>query len=53
MTDPIAWLEVPPSERLDYDEPDSTHALAGGDDTEGLDEVRANPGEVVPEEALQ
>lgn len=51
--DPLDWLEVPEDEQLDYDEPDSTHALTGGDDTEDLDEIRRNPGEVVPEDELQ
>jgi len=52
MKDPHAWLEVPPEERLDVDDEDSTHALTGGDDTEGLEQIRQNPGEVVPEEEL-
>lgn len=51
--DPIAWLEVPETEQLDVDTPESTHALTGGDDTEGLDEIRKHPGRVVPEEELQ
>lgn len=51
--DPLGWLEVPEDEQLDYDEPDSTHALTGGDDTDGLDDVRRNPGDVVPEDKLQ
>ena len=46
-------FEVPPDQRLDVDDDDSTHAKTGGDDTEGMDELRRNPGRVVSEEELQ
>lgn len=38
-------------DRAEFDGEDaSDYALEGGDDTEGLDEVYENPGEVVEEE---
>jgi hypothetical protein len=51
--DPGTIFEVPEEERLDTDDEDSTHASTGGLDDDGLDDIRANPGEVVPEEDLQ
>lgn len=46
-------LWVPPEERLDVDDDESTHAKTGGLDDEDLDEFRHNfPGEVVPAERL-
>lgn len=58
MTDPIdaeyarTW-HVPAEEQLDYDDDDSTHAKTGGDDTDGLDDLRNEAGPVVPAEELQ
>lgn len=46
-------LHVPPEERLDFDDDESTHAKTGGLDDEDLDAYRRNPGEVVPEERLR
>ena len=40
-------------DRAEFDGEDaSDYALEGGDDTEGLDEVYENPGEVVEEELV-
>lgn len=44
--------EVSESERLKTDRGEGSNALEGGDDTDGLDAVYAEPGEVVPEEEL-
>lgn len=46
-------LHVPPEQRLDVDDDESTHAKTGGLDDGGLEDLRASPGEVVPEEELQ
>lgn len=45
-------LHVPPEQRLDVDDDDSTHAKTGGLDDEGLDELRSH-GNVVEERDLQ
>jgi hypothetical protein len=51
MTDTADFAHVPLEERLDRDHPDGL-ALEGGDDTDLLDTVYANPGPVVGEEQL-
>jgi hypothetical protein len=39
--------EVPEDQRLDVDEGPDSDAIEGGDDTDELDEIYANPGEFV------
>lgn len=53
MKDTGTISEVAEQLRLDVDEGEGANALEGGDDTTGLEEVYANPGEVVDEEDLR
>lgn len=51
-TEPIdtgVLAEVPEDERLSDDQGDGANALEGGDDTELLDAVYADPGEIIEE----
>jgi hypothetical protein len=41
---------VPEQLRLDVDEGFYSNALEGGDDTDGLEEIYANPGELIDED---
>lgn len=50
--DPLRYLHVFPTDRLDEDEGVGANALEGGDDTDGLDSRRRDSGDVVGEDQL-